>query len=191
MAGPLVVWTQQRTKNACPARESNINRPALSPASIGNYAAQETHTQSIINTFTNGRVLILLVTTPRSVQAHGRHFSQKVGVTSGTIGIATHALSSSLLYTVVTMRLRSAGRISGLQILQTSGNGHETQIQTADAIPCYWPKTTICVVLLTSHVWPTEHKTKQNDTQWRVTNYKERGRKHFQPTVAQWKSKLV
>ena len=59
------------------------------------------------------------------------------------------------------MKLRSAGRISGLQIHQTSGNGQETQIQTAAAMPCYWPKTTTCVALLTSHVWPTEHKTKQ------------------------------
>jgi hypothetical protein len=59
------------------------------------------------------------------------------------------------------MRLQSAGRISGLQIHQTSGTGQQTQIQTTAAIPCYWPKTATCVALVTSHVWPTEHKTKR------------------------------
>jgi len=142
--GPwLFEHSSERKMPALSGNRTLILQPLALPALETTRLKRHTHT----NTFTNGRVLILL-----------RH---NTTVSTSTIGIRTHGLSSSLRYTVVTMRLRSDGQISGLQIHQTSGNVHETQIQTAAAIPCYWPKTTICVVLLTSHVWRTEHKTQR------------------------------
>jgi hypothetical protein len=154
--------TQQRS-NTCPARESNINRPTLRPVSIRNYAAHERHTNNqILHTWPCSDI----ASSQHHVQykhtgATKRHCSQKVGVTSDTIGITTHGLSSSLRYTVVTMRLRSAGQISGLQIHQTLGNGHETQIQTAADIPRYWPKTTICVAVFARAAYRAQNQTKR------------------------------